>query len=359
METMRSPLPRKRIQQSRERLLKKVYRDVRLADPFLRPNWRHERVVQMLGTVPPERCKRHDDKWVQGYRKFLFQWNKNANNRDRLMYDNPGLYFAYLMHDRMFVEPEMRLMMEARLLSGTPKDDIAHECKTIPETIEWYERLFFNVTDFLPHHDWILKHVLLPASDRFVADDVEDDEDEFKPKPSNEVVRPHLDMTLKFFAYYGGPMICDVMISGFRRDKRVTSHEDIPDYFHEQFMSQVMRRSAQAAGQFEINKYNVMELFATHTRIIEIQRSAESQEDRHSEVEKHVSAMLSELPWTVGAEGAKLYSGSAIEEFDQGAAELNEEEIMLIGSGKKPESAEGVTGLNIDSRKEPEKNAKS
>ncbi len=336
----------------------KVYRDVRLANPFLRPNWRHERVVQMLATVPPERCKRYDDQWVKDYKTFLFQWNKGENNRDRLMYDNPGLYFAYLLHDRMYVEPELRLIIEARLLAGSPKEEIADACKTIPETIEWYERLFFNVEDFLKHRDWILKHVLLPSSDRFVEDESDDDSDDFKPRPSSELVRPHLDMTLKFFAYFGGPMVCDLMITGFRRDKRVTSMEELPEYFHEQFMSQIMRRSAQAAGQFEINKYNVMELFATHSRIIEIMRASESQEDRHNEFEKHVNAMLSELPWTVGLDSKKLYADTPIGVFDENAAELNSEELMLYGAGKEPESVEGVAGLTIDSRKEPENNAK-
>jgi hypothetical protein len=102
-----------------------------------------------------------------------------------------------------------------------------------------------------------------------------------------------------------------------------------------------------------------MELFATHTRIIEIQRSAESAEDRHNEFEKHVNAMLTELPWTVGLESKKLYEGSEIGKFDAGASELNEEELMLFGSGREPESLDDVAGLTISSRKEPENNAKS
>lgn len=336
----------------------KIYKDVRLANPFLRPYWRHERVTSMLATVPPERTKRYDDMYVQGYKKFLFQWNKSENNRDRLMYENPGLFFAYLLHDRIHAEPELRLMIEARLLAGTDHELIAHEAKTIPETVEWYEKLFFNVSPFLEHHDWILKHVLLPSSDRFVEDATEgnSDEEEFTPRPASEVVQPHLDMTLKFFAYYGGPLICDVMISGFRRDKRVTSYDEIPDYFNEQFASQIMRRSAQASGQFEINKYNVMELFATHSRLIEVQRSAESQEDRHNEFEKHINAMLSELPWTAGLDGTKLYDKSPIGSFDSGAAELNEEELMLFGAGKTPESVKEVAELTISSRREPENN---
>jgi len=337
----------------------KVYRDVRLADPFLKPNWRHERVVQMLASVPPQRCKRHDDKWVQGYKKFLFQWNKSEDNRDRLMHDNPGLYFAYLLFDRMYVEPELRLMVEARLLAGIHYAEIANECKTIPETIEWYERIFFNVLEFLPHHDWILKHVLLPASDRYIGDDEDDDEEQARAHANSAIVKPHFDLTLKFFSYYGGPLACDVMISGFRRDRKVLSHDDLPDYFHDQFMTQITRRSAQASGQFEINKYNVMELFATHSRIIEIQRSVDSSEGRHTEVEKHLSAMLSEFPWTVGREGAKLYAGSKLGELDNLAAELEPEETMLIEAGKEPDSIKGITGISISSRKEPETNAKS
>lgn len=337
----------------------KVYKDVRLANPFLRPYWRHERVTAMLASVPPERTKRYDDEYVQGYKKFLFQWNKSETNRDRLMHDNPGLFFAYLLHDRTHLEPELRLMIEARLLADVDRDQIAHEAKTIPETVEWYEKLFFNVSPFLTHHDWIVKHVLLPSSDRFIEDSSDDDSDEeFTPRPSSEVVRPHLDMTLKFFAFFGGPLICDVMISGFRRDKRITSYEDIPEYFNEQFASQIMRRSAQASGQFEINKYNVMELFATHSRLIEIQRSIEGQEDRHNEFEKHINAMLSELPWTAGLDGKELFAESPIGVYDDGAAELNEEELMLYGSGKEPESVDGVAELTISSRREPENHAK-
>lgn len=338
-----------------------LYRDVRLADPFLKPYWRHERVVQMLSSVPPERCKRHDDKWVQGYKKFLFQWNKGEEYRNKLMYENPGLYFAYLLYDRMYVEPEMRLMIEARLLADIPYATIAKESKTIPETIEWYERLFFNVKDFLPHHDWILKHVLLPASDRFVDDGEENDnenEEEFRPRATPEIVKPHFDMTLKFFSYYGGPLACDVMISGFRRDKKIMTAEELPDYFHDQFMSQIMRRSAEAAGRFEINKYNVMELFATHTRIIEIQKAQGSQENRYNEIEKHVNGMMSEFMWTVGDSGKKLYDGTIVGKADEFAAELDADELIEYTVSNDRKAIEKLENIKMTSRKEPESNAK-
>lgn len=338
-----------------------LYRNIRIADPFLKPYWRHERVIRMLASVPPERCKRHDDKWVQTYKKFLFLWNKSEANRDKLMYENPGLYFAFLLHDRMYVEPETRLMIEARILAGYTSEEIARECKTIPETIEWYEKLFFNVKDFLVHHDWILKHVLLPASDRFVSDEEEDDDDkeEFKPRTVAEIVKPHFDMTLKFFAYYGGPIVCDLMISGFRRDRKVITHDDLPDYFHDQFMTQIMKRSAEASGRFEVNKYNVMELFNTHSRIIEIQKSTGQQENKYNEIEKHVNSMMSEFMWTVGNTGKQLYDGTLIGQADELAAEVDSDELLKIGAGEGKTIVDSITDLNITGRKEPGKNAKS
>lgn len=337
----------------------KVYRDVRLADPFLRPYWRHERVVRMLSTVPPARCKRYDDIWIQEYKKFLFAWRRGEEHRERLLYENPGLYYAHSLHDRMHIEPEMTLMIEARLLAGCTIESIANDCKTMPETVEWYEKLFFNVADFLPHHDWIVRNILLPASDRFVDHAQSHNDALAVAKPASEIVRPHLDMTLKFFAYFGGPLVCDIMISGFRRGKQVRNPDELADYFNEQFASQLQRRSAQAAGQFEVNKYNVMELFATHTRIIEIQRSGKNQENRHNDFEKNVNAMLSELPWSVGQVGQKMYVGSLIGKYDDSPVELDSEEIIVTGSGKEPESAKEVIGVNVFRRRELERNAKS
>jgi len=335
----------------------KVYKDVRLADPFLRPYWRHERVVRMLGSVPPARCRRYDDIWIQEYKKFLFAWRRGTEHRERLLYENPGLYYAYNLYDRMHIEPDMALMIEARLLAGSTPEMIANECKTIPQTIEWYERLFFNVSDFLPHHDWILKNVLLPASDRFV--DHTPDLGGTVLKNTTEIVRPHLDMTLKFFAYFGGPLVCDIMISGFRRNNQVQNPDDLTDYFNEHFASQLQRRSAQAAGQFEINKYNVMELFVTHTRLIEVQKAGKSQENRHSDIEKTVGEMLTALPWTVGKTGQTMYNGSLIGLYDDSAIELDSEETVLIGAGIEQESAKEAKAVQVYNWGEPQRDAKS
>jgi hypothetical protein len=332
-----------------------AYTDVRLSNPFLRPDWRFERVLRLVGRVPtPGRTTKRDDSYIKQARSFVLRWRKGEEAREALLYENPGLYYAYLIYDRLHSDPETRFMLEARLLANQNVNEIAQSLKTMPETVSWYEKLFFNVNPFLENHDWVVKHVLLPSADRF-ADETEDPEVEGDANSTPLIIRPYLDMSLKFFAYFGGPFVCDFMISGFRRGFEVQDPSGMSDWLNDQWKLTIQRRSAQAAGVFEINRYNVLELFATHARIIETQKDSESSEERRSGFQRHVSSMLSQLPWTVGRRGAEQISQTgAMAGMDSNAAEIDDEELMLIGSGVVPDSAKEVTTLTIDSRVDTE-----
>ena len=341
--------------------MKSSYKDVRLYNPFLRPDWRFERVLKLVGRVPtPGRTTKLDDEYIKQARAFMLKWRKGESFREQLLSEDPGLYYAYMVYDNLHTDPEVRFMLEARLLSGQPAEEIAEALKTLPETVSWYEKLFFNTRPFLKHHDWIVKHVLLPASDRFIEHGDDDDDDVPQPQGTPLIVRPHLDMTLKFFSYFGGPILCEFMIGGFRRGTAVHTHDDISAWLDDQWQLTLQRRSAQASGVFEVNRYNVMELFATHSRIIELQRTAESGDERRSMFERHVQAMLTELPWTVGREAKQLYEGSAIGEFEDLPAELNAEELMCIGGGENPDYLDELPAISITGRDDGEvSNAKS
>jgi len=332
-----------------------TYTDVRLYDPFLRPDWRFERVLRLVSRVPtPGRTTKRDDPHIKDARSFMLRWNRGEEWRENLLDEDPGLYYAHSIFTNLHMDPEVKFMLEARLLADQPMEDIADCLKTLPETISWYEKLFFNVSPFLRHHDWIVKHVLLPSSDRFVEHNDDDDDAAPVPQGTPLVVRPHLDMTLKFFAYFGGPILCDFMISGFRRGNIVQNADEISSWLDEQWKVTLQRRSAQSVGVFEVNRYNVMELFATHARIIELQKGMESGEERRSSFTRHVSTMLSQLPWTVGRRGAEQYAGSAMGDLDSSAAEINDEELILMGSGEVPDSVQEVSSLTIESRVDTE-----
>ena len=145
------------------------------------------------------------------------------------------------------------------------------------------------------------------------------------------------------------------MISGFRRGNVVQGQEDISSWLDDQWRVTLQRRSAQSAGVFEVNRYNVMELFATHARIIELQKNSESGEERRSTFTRHVSTMLSQLPWTVGRRGAEQIGEiGAMGDMDNAAAEINDEELILIGSGHVPDSVKEIDNLSIESRVDTE-----
>ncbi len=308
-------------------------KDPRLSDPFLRPDWRFKRVLSMISRQPtPGRTTKRDDEYIKDARTFLLRWKKGEAERRKLQYDMTAMYNAWLIYDKATKEPEAQFLIEARLLSGQSYDQIAFDIPTLPETIECYEKVFFNVKTFLPHHDWIIRHVLLPASDRFIEEEDDDAQLQFKPQA---VVRPHFDSTLKFFAYFGGPILCEFMISGFKRGQKVHTQDGIEEFIHDNFVSNAGKRSAQAIREFEINKYNVMELFSTHLQIIAVQKSAAVQEDKHSTIEKHIHGMLTEIPWTVGKDAREVFEGTVIGALDEDAAELNSEELMLIGTGQR------------------------
>lgn len=236
---------------------------------------------QMFAVEPVARCLTSDDKWIQRYRAFILKRNRNSLDRQTLLSYDPALYFAYRLYESHLSDPDMALIVEARLLSGMDFESIAHGMKTVPKTVEWYSRLFFDVPDFLTHKDWIVRQVLLPSARRFLTSDKPEFDDYSPPlqvsvfgldgdlidnvnrksKKQKTICKPFLDWTLKLFSYFGGPLVCDMMISGFQDRQNIEDPTKLSAYFQDQIVNQLSRRAAQASVQFDINRYNIMELF--------------------------------------------------------------------------------------------------
>ncbi len=349
------------------------YKDVVGSDPFMRPYWRHERALRLAKHGGSKLVTRSDDAYIKEYKNFLIQIGKENADHHKLLSKNPGLYYAHSIHSRMQLDPEVGLTVEARLLCGMPVAKIASAYKTLTDTIEWYEKLFFNVHDYIEHRDWITRNVLVPASDSFALPTntqqqphAQNQAQTQTPVPHDAeaqarivqpIVAPHFDMTLKLFSYFGGPLVCDTMISGFTERRFVHKPEDINDFFDTQFAMQIKRRSLQASTRFQITKYNVMELFALNSKIIEIQRSNISKDDKHTAVEKNIHAMMTDFDWRVGADGSRAYEGTLLGDLDKGKAEICASELIALGCGAAPDLSE-LEGRSIF-RTESVRNAKS
>jgi hypothetical protein len=133
-------------------------------------------------------------------------------------------------------------------------------------------------------------------------------------------------LSLKYFAYFGGEVICNYMIHGFHQRQHVSDPDDAMEFFDSFFSMQLRKRSAHAVRTFEINKYNVMQLFTTHAQLLEIQKNTRDTESRKSASEIALQAFISAVDFNVGA---PLAHGGV-----HPAIELDSDSVLQMKSGQ-------------------------
>lgn len=330
-------------------------------DPNLHPEWRLERVIEILDDPQNnKRISRRDDEYIKHARSFIAKWRTGSKNvRQNLKYDMPGMYFAQKMFDDIQTEPNATFTIEAMLLAGMSDEEIASKANTEPPAVEWYEAVFFNVRPRLKKNIWILNHVLVPAVDRFAdAEAAKTAETPGTPFRAPPVVKPHFDMTLKFFAYFGGPVICEYMLSKFKNGVIARSVDDIGDWLDDCWAHAARARSTQAVGMFEINRYNVMELFAVHNNIIATARGLKDGEARATEIENHIYGMMADIAWTSGDTAKAVFNDTSLGRYDEMAAELRDSELQCVGAGIELPSFKDLDKMQIPLSKDKDvKNA--
>lgn len=318
------------------------------ANPFRRPDWRCDRAVTMAtGKIPrPDRPTARDDWYVREYRKFLLRYNNAPDPyaRQKLCYVAPGLYWAHEINEKREDGAFRKAaLIEARILAREDDAAIAANWAMPPSVVEWYEALFFNVRDRLRAHDWLVDHVLMPAfttaRDGGVAGNGHGGQ-----YPLSE---PYFDPTMKWFGYFGGRLVLDFIIAGFNRGSTCPSREEVGDWFDGHFSVRLKQRSTSAMQTFEVNRYNVMQLFELHNQLVTIERGTEGNAKFKDQYSTSVRALMDGMKWAVGAEGAELVHGTAIEAYDQTAAELRDGELGLLHAGRVPATIEGMSQLTL------------
>ena len=331
----------------------KTYADLQKYNFFRTPEWRWDRILKLVDRHPtPGRCTRRDDDFVRKARNFILRWRsaEGDDEKERLKFENPAIHYAYDFHQKSNDDPEAVMYVQARLLARQDPEHIGSVMGILPDAVLWYSWLFFDVIDRLEQRDWITKQIIVPAMVRQgfkkKKKNGPQETDESYQVMDSSVAKPFMDGSLKLFAYFGGTHLVDALIAGLQAGKPLSSPDEISNWMDSTWMNVLKRRSLQAAMAFEINKYNVTEVFAVHTRIIEIERSEESSEQARTSHERHVKAMIDGIPWAVGDDGRKLYDKSIVGRFDDMPGELRDDEVLQLASGQH------VPGLATDFPKE-------
>lgn len=282
-------------------------------NPFRAPDWRFERALWLAERGG--RCSVHDDEFVRKYRSFLRRWSASDDEESRrnLFTDCPGLYYAHTISERN--DLTFNSLLQARLLSGQDFDDIAEASCMIRDAVRWYEALFFNVIDRLHRRDYIVR--LMLGNPTHAGDD-----------------HFTVDMTLKFYAYFAGPLMLDFLVSGFDPGlDRPGEPRQVVDYAIANISHNVARRALTGIFTTEINQYNITELLNVHARLLEVKRMAESSGMRENDYLQNISMVLGACQFRMRQRPQALESGELPLTYDTTSRELRAHELTAIAQG--------------------------
>lgn len=330
----------------------KFYAEYQRFNPACPVDWRYRRVEELIRQ--DRRASPRDDHYVKEARAFIkrFRYFDDDLELDELFYENPGLWYAHELYQRRADDPYPATIIETRLLAGQSYDEIAHGLKTVPLTVEYYDKLFFDVADNRDHRDWIVSQVFVPAIwDRDHVLDTMPDADKVQV-----VMNPFFDPTVKIFAYWGGPVMADFFLLGIRpQAAHIDNYEQIPELIHEWFKDIIARRAVHAGTLFNVNRYTVTTLMDLYAKLQEIEKSTDQQQ-KNVLVTEFVKAAVARFHFKIGdreGDGTRDARHDALKAFDNAPGEVRDRDLIELARGNKTASADRVLSTIMPTPSKP------
>ena len=223
--------------------------NILLQVPLSRPQWRLDRVVQLISHRPePLRPGRYDDHFVRVYRKLLLALTAagdDAAKREAVFREYPDVGHAHRLHYSPDIE--RRQILEARLLTSESIEGDRTPLRRAPKAIEYYEKLFFDVRERLECRDWILKVIIGPRS-------------AYRNNKTGVMGDAERGYVYKLFAYYGGPQVLDAAISGLGSTTMPQRAENVEDWFNDALGRSCESSAAAAAAALQLNQQSLLQM---------------------------------------------------------------------------------------------------
>jgi hypothetical protein len=221
-----------------------------LQGPLRCPHWRLDRVVQMTSHRPsPLRPGPYDDHYVRIYRRVLLALTAagmDDSSREEVFRANPDICHAHELHYSLDIE--RRQILEARLLTNETLEGIALGFGTSARTIDYFEKLFFNIRDRMQCRDWILKAAIIGPRRRY------------RDSKKGAMTDEQRGYVYRLFGFYGGPLVLDAVISGIGSQAVPRRPEDVEGWFQDELQQIVRISAAAAAAVVPFNERNMMRI---------------------------------------------------------------------------------------------------
>ena len=283
-------------------------------------NWRQQRArVLVSGTGPYELAA--EDAPTLAYARYLSRLREATLDDseeffDQLYWENPGIMYADVLHRHK--DPMFPAMLEARVLANMSNTEIAAKLGTIPTTIRDYEAVFFNVRDRLDASDWIVRSITSPLA---VA-----------TEGGRSFELRNREVSLKFFAYYGGPLALDLVAYGMQKRAFPTTRQDASDWFDQSYGELLRAKTTVGLREMDTNRYNIIQLLALYNEFS--QRVKNEAGGPQTAYETHLEVLLNNVQWLPGPTAAK--QGSArVAGVTESAYELRAADAQAALRGEK------------------------
>lgn len=261
-----------------------------MSRPFERfrlPQWRWSRVLEMCQTYPPARALPSDDEFIRQAKQFWILYRVDHLNpvaRLRLANQHPDLLAAVELG--VFADAPWDAtkdvacdMIRAQILAAQSVKEIEMSTGLSPETIRWYERLFFDVRDRLEYPVWVMSHVLLPAADR------ENLRRKYRSYQSSAVCS---GFVLQMLAYYAGKQVFDTMLGPARMKG---SRQTLPMFL----ATLVNQKAVRGVMTGSVSRYNIDAILGAAIKLQEIALKKDEEGRSEAQVLSVTRLILSEL----------------------------------------------------------------
>jgi hypothetical protein len=84
----------------------------------------------------------------------------------------------------------------------------------------------------------------------------------------------------------------------------------------------------------DLNQDNAMELIGVYMKLMALERSGGATTRNLNAYERNIEATLRSIPWSFGSAGEEASKGTLLGRVDQMAAELRDDEVLLLASGR-------------------------
>jgi hypothetical protein len=293
------------------------------------PHWRWLRAVQIDGGgFRASRSVDGEDGfvWIRRALKLKRHFER-ANNRPQALYAllhrDRDLFWAHSMWAAD--KQPTRWAVEARILAGETNEHIAQKLGTSPGVIDSYANVFFDVREKLQNTDYVLNVVLADAVTRGLQE-------------------RHYDLLWKLLGYRGGSHVLDAVISRFTSMTRPDAPDGVNGFFQDMAVNCMKYKAALSTLTVQVNTHTQLPLIDSFVKYVEIERTTDNASKAHSTIVENIGSMLASLPFRVGT---KLDSAAIkMLPFDDGAAELRNDELMVVAAGGNLQNKAAIQELH-------------